>query len=72
MKLWNSKTTPGLKIIIVGCGKVGVALTEQLSKEGHEITLIDKNATRVQETALLLHVSVPLIIVRIFLIFVKN
>lgn len=34
----------GLNIIIVGCGKVGATLTEQLSKEGHDITLIDKNA----------------------------
>lgn len=30
-----------MKIIIVGCGKVGIALTEQLSKEGHDITIID-------------------------------
>ncbi len=34
----------GLKIIIVGCGKVGSTLVEILSKEGNEITLIDKNA----------------------------
>lgn len=32
----------GLRIIIVGCGKVGITLTEQLAKEGHDITLIDK------------------------------
>ena len=31
-----------MKIIIVGCGKVGYALTEQLSKEGHDITVIDR------------------------------
>lgn len=33
-------------IIIVGCGKVGSAITEQLIKEGHSITVIDidKNA----------------------------
>lgn len=30
-----------MKIIIVGCGKVGVTLAEQLSKEKHDITLID-------------------------------
>ena len=41
----------GLKIIIVGCGKVGMTLVEQLSKEGHEITIIDKDAERVQEIA---------------------
>ena len=33
----------GLKIIIVGCGKVGTTLVEQLSKEGHDIIIIDKN-----------------------------
>lgn len=51
MKKWNTKNKQGLNIIIVGCGKVGAALTEQLSKEGHDITLIDKSATRLQETA---------------------
>ena len=38
----------GLKIIIVGCGKVGTTLVEQLSKEGHDIIIIDKNAKKVQ------------------------
>lgn len=32
-----------MHIIIVGDGKVGVALTEQLSQEGHDITVIDSN-----------------------------
>ena len=41
----------GLKIIIVGCGKVGAALVEQLSSEGHDVTMIDRNANRVQEIA---------------------
>lgn len=41
----------GLNIIIVGCGKVGVALTERLCKEGHDITVIDTDSRRVQETA---------------------
>lgn len=41
----------GLNIIIVGCGKVGATLTEQLSKEGHDITVIDKNASAVQSLA---------------------
>ena len=31
----------GLHIMIVGCGKVGATLVEQLSKEGHDITVID-------------------------------
>lgn len=38
----------GLNIIIVGCGKVGVTLIEQLCKEGHDITIIDKNASKIQ------------------------
>ncbi len=41
----------GLSIIIVGCGKVGSTLIEQLSKEGHDITIIDHNAQKVQEVA---------------------
>ncbi len=32
-----------MKIIIVGCGKVGCALAKQLSKENHNITVIDTN-----------------------------
>ncbi len=32
-----------MKIIIVGCGKVGTALVEQLNKEGHDIILIDQD-----------------------------
>lgn len=32
-----------LKIMIVGCGKVGITLIEQLSKEGNEITIVDKD-----------------------------
>ncbi len=37
----------GLHIIIVGCGKVGNTLTEQLVREGHDITLIDKDADKI-------------------------
>ena len=39
----------GLQIIIVGCGKVGQTLIAQLIKEGHNITLIDKNQQKIQE-----------------------
>ncbi len=38
----------GLKIIIVGCGKVGSTLAEQLSGEGHDITMIDQNRQKLQ------------------------
>ncbi|MBE5925435.1 MAG: Trk system potassium transporter TrkA [Lachnospiraceae bacterium] len=40
-----------MKIIIVGCGKVGRALIEQLVAEGHDITVIDNNAQKVQDYA---------------------
>lgn len=40
-----------MKILIVGCGKVGRALIEQLDAEGHDITIIDKNAQKVQDYA---------------------
>ena len=32
-----------MKIIIVGCGNVGSAIAEQLSYEGHNITVVDVN-----------------------------
>ncbi len=43
-----NKNKSGLKIIIVGCGKVGSTLVEQLTQEGHDITLIDKDPARIQ------------------------
>ena len=45
----KSTTEQGLKIIIVGCGKVGQTLVAQLIKEGHDITLIDNNPQTIQE-----------------------
>lgn len=39
----------GLHIIIVGCGKVGITLIEQLISEGHDITIIDTNPNKIQE-----------------------
>lgn len=41
----------GFKIIIVGCGKVGVTLVDQLSKEGHDITVIDTDASIVNDVS---------------------
>jgi len=41
----------GLRIIIVGCGKVGRTLVEQLSQEGHDITIVDRDAQRTQALA---------------------
>ena len=37
-----------LNIIIVGCGKIGTTLIDLLCSEGHNITIIDKNAERIQ------------------------
>jgi trk system potassium uptake protein TrkA len=37
-----------MNIVIAGCGNVGYTLSEQLNKEGHEITLIDMDAERLQ------------------------
>lgn len=45
----NSKGPGGLQITIVGAGKVGTALTEQLSREGHDITVIDKDSSTIEE-----------------------
>ncbi len=36
-----------MKILIVGCGKVGAALTEQLVHEGHDIIIIDNKAAAI-------------------------
>ena len=32
-----------MNIIIVGCGRVGRSIAEQLTMEGHSITVIDTN-----------------------------
>lgn len=37
-----------MKIIIVGCGRVGKTLAEKLNAEGHEITVIDTLAAEVE------------------------
>lgn len=34
-----------MKIIIIGCGKVGMTLAEQLNQEGHEIVVIDNKTS---------------------------
>ena len=44
----RKEATQGLNIIIVGGGKVGVTLVEQLAQEGHDITIIDQNAKVVE------------------------
>ena len=49
MQKSNHVSQQGMRIIIVGCGKVGRNLVAELSKEGHDITVIDKNATKLNE-----------------------
>ncbi len=46
-----------MRIIIVGCGKVGSALCEQLSAEGHELTLVDLSERRLEELTTLYDVD---------------
>ena len=43
---FSKSSKRGLKIIIVGCGKVGRTLVDRLSKEGHDIVIIDENQDR--------------------------
>ncbi len=42
--------TNGMRIVIIGCGKIGMTLIESLSKEDHDITVID-NSARVVDNA---------------------
>ena len=36
-----------MRIIIVGCGKVGATIVEQLSDEGHDIVVVDINSKKI-------------------------
>ena len=45
----EKNSSGGMRIIIVGCGKVGSTLVRQLDKEGHDITIIDRNPQKIQE-----------------------
>ena len=40
-----------MKIIVVGCGKVGSALAAQLSEEGHDVSVVDKNPQVVNDVS---------------------
>ena len=40
-----------MQIVIVGDGKIGSTLAEQLSREGHDITVIDRSGAPLQQTA---------------------
>lgn len=41
-----------MRVIIVGCGKIGRRLVSELSEENHDITIIDTNPQVVENTAL--------------------
>lgn len=41
-----------MQIIIVGCGNVGSTIVEKLSKEGHNITVIDVKSDAVKNTTI--------------------
>ena len=47
-----------MRIVIVGDGKVGYALTEQLSREGHDVFVIDSNPKVLQNSMETLDVMV--------------
>ena len=51
MAFKSKERDEGLNIIIVGCGKVGIAILRQLCKEGHDITIVDKNQQKIQTYA---------------------
>ena len=38
-----------MKIVLVGGGKVGYAILQQLTKEGHDLILVDNNMQVVEE-----------------------
>ena len=38
-----------MKIIILGAGKVGATLTEDFSKEGYDVVVIDKNQKTIED-----------------------
>lgn len=44
--MFGKKKTKGLNIIIVGCGKVGESIVDQLGSD-HDITVIDTNADKI-------------------------
>lgn len=46
-----------MRIIIVGCGKVGYNLADQLSNENHEVTVIDPDTQKLQDAISMLDIS---------------
>ncbi|WP_449149463.1 NAD-binding protein, partial [Stomatobaculum sp.] len=46
-----------MNIIVVGNGKIGELLVQQLSKEGHDVVVVDSNAARIRSLEEKLDVS---------------
>lgn len=42
-----------MKIVIIGAGKIGITLTDQLLREGHEITVVDSRPEALDEVSTL-------------------
>ena len=51
MKRSRVKLEASMNIIIVGCGKIGENLAEQLNEPGNNITVVDLSPERVREVA---------------------
>jgi trk system potassium uptake protein TrkA len=51
MKHTRVKPDSGLNIIIVGCGKIGQNLAEQLGEQGNNITVVDISPEKVREVS---------------------
>ena len=49
MRIARPKTEGAMNIIIVGCGKVGQNLAEQLNEQGNNITVIDTDPRKVND-----------------------
>ena len=47
-----------MKIVIVGDGKVGFALTQQLAREDHDIVVIDSNKMVLKESQQMVDIQV--------------
>ncbi|MEG1774367.1 MAG: NAD-binding protein, partial [Oscillospiraceae bacterium] len=45
-----------MRVVVVGNGKVGHTLTEQLSKEGHDVVVIDNDRRALEESTNVLDV----------------
>src|SRR2546429_2873916 len=50
LTLWIVSSRPGgpprmavVKVLIVGCGRVGSRLASELDEEGHEVTIVDRD-----------------------------